>query len=92
MKSLLRAIFSPLLSRLESGEGDYVYRRSHRVILLVVSGLFFFLASLSVLLAPSADYLFPVLIFGGAGVIGLVVGWVGEDVAVARLWGSRKDV
>ena len=88
MKSIIRKLFKPLLDPLERG-GEFVYKPSHRIILLVVSGLFLFLASLSIWLAPSVDYLFPALVFGGAGLFGLVVGSVGKDIAVARLWGSR---
>ncbi len=56
-----------------------------------MSSLFIFLASLSWFLSPDGalEYLFPVLVFGGAGLIGVIVGTLGEDVAVARLWGSR---
>ena len=89
MKDLIRKLFSPLLDPLEK-KGDYIYKRSHRVILLVVSALFFFLGSLSLFLAPSIDYMFPSLVFGIAGMVGLVVAVVGKDVAVARLWGSRR--
>lgn len=89
MKNLVRAIFSPILKPLEAGDEPYLYKRSHRIILITVSGLFTFLASLSFFLAPSVDYLFPVVVFGGAALCGFVVGTVGEDRAVARLWGSR---
>lgn len=90
MKDLLRTLFRPILAPFEK-EGQYVYKKSHRVILVVVSAMFFFLASLSWFLSPagSVEYLFPVLIFGGAGFVGLVIGVLGKDVAVARLWGSR---
>lgn len=90
MKQLLRTIFRPLLAPLEAGDEPYAYKRSHRIILIIMSGLFAFLASLSFFLAPSIDYLFPVLIFGGAALCGLIVGLVGKDSAVARIWGSRQ--
>ena len=91
MKAALRILFRPLLNPLEKTEGKFVYKPSHRVILLVMSSLFIFLASLSWFLSPDGalEYLFPVLVFGGAGLIGVIVGTLGEDVAVARLWGSR---
>ncbi len=91
MKSLLRTLFRPLLNPLEKTDGQYVYKPSHRIILIAVSVMFLGLASLSLVLAPTGaiEYLFPVLIFGGASLIGLIVGTVGKDVAVARLWGSR---
>ena len=91
MKKFLRLLAKPLLDPLEA-EGEFVYRRSHRVILLVVSGLFFFLAGVTLWLMPAGewDYILPVIVFGGAGVTGLIVGSVGKDIAVARLWGSRN--
>ena len=92
MKALLRRIFKPLLAPLERGDGDYVYTPSHRIILMVISVLFLFLASLSLFLAPEGqwDYMIPVVVFGGAGLFCILVGSVGKDIAVARLWGSRK--
>ena len=90
MKALVRKLFAPLFTRLEAGDEAYVYRRSSRVILYVVSLLFLFLASLSLVLATSIDYLFPTLVFGVAGLFGLLIAWAGEDIAVARIWGSRK--
>ena len=89
MKDIVRWVFRPILNLLEAEGEGFVYRKSHRMILIITSCLFLFLASLSLYLAPSVDYLFAVLIFGGAGLLGLVVGAVGKDVAVARLWGSR---
>ncbi len=96
MKSLLRRIFKPLLAPLERGDSDpdyhYVYKPSHRIILLVISILFLFLASLSLFLAPAGewDYMIPVVVFGGAGLFCILVGCIGKDIAVAKLWGSRN--
>ncbi len=91
MRHLLRTLAKPLLHPLEA-EGEFVYRRSHRVILLVMSSLFLLLAGVTVWLMPPGgwDYLLPVIVFGGAGMMGLIVGTVGKDIAVARLWGSRN--
>ena len=94
MKSLIRKIFSPLLTRLEAGDEPYKANRSHRAILLVVSALFSTLATAVFFMANSAegndlDYLFPVLVFGTVGLVGLVVGTVGSDRAVAKIWGNK---
>jgi hypothetical protein len=89
MKSLIRAVFSPLLNLFESGDAAYAYQRSHRVILLVMSVMFIGLGSLVLALLPSWDYALPVLLFGGVGSLGLLIGSVGTDRAVARIWGSR---
>jgi hypothetical protein len=92
MKLLLRRIFSLLLSPLESGEGTYEYKPSHRSILLFVSVMFIGLASIVRVMADGQDsgYLFPVLIFGVGGILGLIVGLLGEDRAVAKIWGTGK--
>jgi hypothetical protein len=92
MKSLIRIIFKPVFNRLESHAGDYVYKTSHRVILIVVSLMFMGLAATTFVLSPGLDYLFPVVVFGGAGVLGLAIGSAGTDAAVAKLWDSRPDV
>lgn len=39
--------------------------------------------------ADDLGYLIPVLVFGVAGVISLLVGLIGTDRAVAKIWGSR---
>ena len=76
MKALLRRIFKPLLTPLERGDSDYVYKPSHRIILMVISILFLFLASLSLYLAPAGEwgYMIPVVVFGGAGLFCILVG------------------
>ena len=34
-------------------------------------------------------YLLPVVIFGGVGLLCLIIGLLGNDQAVAKIWGSR---
>jgi len=91
MKQSLRLLFKPLLDYFESGTGDFAYKPSHRVILLVMSGMFIGLATAALLLMPETDYgyLFPVVIFGGTGCLGLIIGCLGKHRAVAKIWGSR---
>ena len=91
MKDALRKVFGVLLRPLEKDESEFIYKPSHRTILAVVSVLFLFLASLSLFLAPAGqwDYYIPVVVFGGAGIYGLIVAGLGKDIAVARLWGSK---
>jgi len=90
MKLLLRKLFSPLLSMFESGHEEYIYKKSHRVILIVMGVLFTGLASLVFSLALGEDigYLIPVIVFGGAGILSLIIGSIGSDRAVAKIWGS----
>lgn len=92
MREGLRALFGPLLRLFESGDGPYSYKPSHRTILLAVGALFLFLASLSLLAAISAAQavaFFPSLIFFAGGIVCLVIGALGSDRAVAKIWGNR---
>lgn len=91
MKQQIRILFSPLLNIFESGHEPFVYKVSQRKILVFIGCLFLGLASLVFVMAQGEDpgYLFPVFIFGGAGFISLLVGLVGTDRAVAKIWGSR---
>ncbi len=92
MKNLLRTLFSPLLNRLESGNEPYAYKASHRSILMAMSAMFAALAAIVFFRADGADlgYLFPVIVFGAGGVLGLIIGWLGDDRAVAKIWGTGK--
>lgn len=92
MRDALRRLFRPLLEKLESGDEPYHYKPSHRTVLLVVGGLFFFLSSLSIYLAlftAEAGGLVPSIFFFLVGCVSLVIGVLGSDRAVAKLWGSR---
>lgn len=90
MKNILRTIFYPILSVFESGTEPYIYKKSHRTILLVIGVLFSGLSSLVFWLSKGQDsgYLLPVIIFGGVGLVSLIVGLTGNDRAVAKIWGS----
>jgi hypothetical protein len=91
MKNLLRKVFQPLLRPLESGDEPFSYERSHRIILLVVGTLFIGLGGLVLVIMPEGDlgYLLPVVVFGGAGLLALIIGTLGSERAVAKIWGSR---
>jgi len=91
-KDNLRKLFAPVLKPFESGEGSYDYKPSHRKILLIVGGLFTSLALLVLILALGQDlaYLLPVLVFGGVGLLSLIIGLLGNDRAVAKIWNARR--
>jgi len=92
MKQILRTLFSPILKPFESGSDKYAYQKSHRVILIVMGFLFNGLAALVFSFSQGQErgYLLPVFVFGGLGVVSLIIGSLGNDRAVAKIWGSTK--
>ena len=81
-----------MLSIFESGDGEYSYRESHRKILLVVGVLFLILSAISAVSAISSSQmggLIPFLVFFLVGLVCEVIGLLGSDRAVAKIWGSK---
>ena len=92
MKAFLRKLFAPVLRLFETGETGFVYKSSHRTILIAVGALFLLLAAVSLFAALAtgqAGAWLPCLIFCCAGLVCEIVGWLGSDQAVAKIWGSR---
>jgi hypothetical protein len=92
MKKLLRKIFHPILRVFEAGEGEYHYKKSDRNVLIIMSFLFIFLAAYSAVVAIIAAELagiLPFLVFFLIGFICGVIGLLGSDRAVSKIW-SRK--
>lgn len=92
MKDALRTLFSPILNYFELDDGDYIYKPSHRKILIFMGGLSFFLSIVSLIAAITASQiagLLPILIFFIGGFICAIVGILGTDHAVAKIWGSK---
>ncbi len=87
----MRKLFSPILKCFESGTDPFVYKPSHRMALIVMGFLFSGLAMLVFMLAQGEQwgYFLPVLVFGGSGLLSLLVGFMGSDRAVAKIWGSK---
>lgn len=93
MKTKLRKIFSFILNRFESGTEPYEYKPNNRTILLFFSIVFFGLSMLVLYLTPEEsgfDYALPVVIFLTMSIIGFVVSLLGNDRAVAKIWGTKK--
>ncbi len=92
MKNQLRNLFAPLLNPLEAGNEPYNYKPSHRTILLAIAALFSLLATLVCVFSSGGEsygYLIPVVVFGGVASVGLIVGLLGSDRAVAKIWGNK---
>ena len=92
MKKTLRKIFLPILRIFETGEGEYSYKKSHRSILLIVGVLFLFLSAGSAVSAISSSQMggiIPFLVFFLVGLVCEVVGLLGSNRAVAKIWGSK---
>lgn len=92
MKAYLRTVFSPVLRLFESGEGEYKYKPSYRTILIAVGALFLLLALVSLAAATYTDQpgaWLPFLIFFCASAVCEIVGFLGSDRVVAKIWGNR---
>lgn len=92
MKKTLQKIFSPILNIFEKNNEEFVYRRLNRKIVLFISSTFFALAFGLPIYMPQLiemGFWFVMLVFGGLSSIGLIVGLLGSDKAVAKLLGSR---
>lgn len=92
MKNALRQFCRPVLAWFEKGEPATSYRPSHRKILLAVAALFLVLFAVSLYLALSAGQmgaLIPVVAFFAVSSVSLIVGTLGSDTAVARIWGLK---
>lgn len=92
MKNIMRKIFSPILNYFESGDGEFVYKSSQRKILIAVGLLFLLVSSFAFAISVAASQMggiFAILIFFLAGAVCEIVGLLGSDRAVAKIWKSR---
>lgn len=93
MKAFLTKLFSPILNLFESDLEVANYKPSHRIVLNVVGALFWVLSAASLWISNYADdqgFVVPVAVFFLLGLVTLVVGTLGSNAAVAKIWGSRK--
>ena len=92
MKNALQKLFSPILNIFENSKDEYVYKSSHRTILIAVGILFLILAGVGGFVAVAAGQpggAFPAVVFAVIGFVCLVVGSLGSDKAVANIWKNR---
>ncbi len=91
MKTLARKLCSPVLNMFEQGNEPYSYKPLNRTVLNVVGALFMVLTIALIIIVPAslAGKWIPIGIFGCAGLVCLIVGGLGSDRAVSKIWGSK---
>jgi len=92
MKQSLRCVFWPILKYFESPDPALNYKKSHRIALNVLGALFVVLSLGSlyaVIQSAQLGGLIPVIVFFCVGLVALVVGGLGSEQAVSRIWGNR---
>lgn len=92
MRRLLTKICWPILKFFETNEEATNYKKSHRVILIVVGSLFVFLSLASAgaaFVSGGSGALIPVVVFFCVGFVAVVVGALGSDSAVSKIWGTK---
>ena len=92
MKEQLTKLCWPILKFFETEQGSTNFKKSHRMALNAVAVLFLFLSVISAVTAHSTGglgSLIPVLIFFCAGTVALIVGSLGSNNAVSKIWGTK---
>lgn len=76
----------------ETGQPAINYKPSHRMVLVVIGLLFLVLSgasAASALVSGELGALIPILVFLGVATVVLVVGTLGSDSAVCKIWGRK---
>lgn len=92
VKRILRKLFTPLLDIFERGDEPFTYKKSHRTVLLVLGSLFLFLSIIAMGLGVSFGQfaaVIPGIVFLAIAVTALVIGTMGSDRAVSKIWGNK---
>ena len=92
MKTQLRKIFWFILSHFEKGNEPFTYKPLNRKILIIVGMLFTVLSLITIYFSIDKQgygYLLPAFVFFSIGFTSIVVGFLGSDRAVAKIWGNR---
>ena len=93
MKAILTKICWPILKFFETEAAPANVKKSHRVALNAMGVLFLFLSCVSVWATSATGNLgslIPVIVFAAVGVVAIVVGSLGSDGAVSKIWGAKK--
>lgn len=92
MKNRLIKLFWPILSIFEEGDEVFIYKPLHRKILLVIGVLFTLLACVALYLSTlvaGMGGLIPVIVFFCVGSVCIIVGTLGSERAVAKIWRNK---
>ena len=95
MRTFLRKQFRFILDPLEKGDAPFTVNPLSRKVLIVMGFLFSALSSGSIIVFFLSDLsepisLFPGVVFLIVGLLCLIVGCLGSDRAVAKVWGDRN--
>ena len=92
IKNTLRTLCKPILQRFETGDDPYVYKPMSRKILIVMGLLFGGMAAIAIIYILRNDaygYFLPGLVFSLVSLVCLMVGFLGNERAVAKIWGNK---
>lgn len=93
MKQVLIKVFWPLLRFFETGEEAVGYKPSHRMVLNIMGILFLGLSFVSAwagYVIGELGALVPVVVFFGVSFVALMLGTLGSDAAVCKIWGAKR--
>lgn len=93
MKEILKKFFWPILSFFETEEQPANYKESYRFVLNIVGCLFLFLSLVSAwagYTSGAVGALIPVVVFFCVGLVAVVLGVLGSNGAVTKIWGIKK--
>ena len=92
MRNILTRIFWPILKFFETDEEPANYKKSHRVALNILGILFILLSFGSAWAAESSGErgsLIPAAVFFCVGFVAVIVGSLGSNGAVSKIWGTQ---
>jgi hypothetical protein len=92
MKAILRKIFSPILNVFEKGNEPYVYKSMSRKILIAMGTMFAGIAAVVILYIiynKAYGYALPAIVFSCVALVSIIVGALGNERAVAKIWGNK---
>lgn len=92
MRAILTKLFWPILRVFETNQAIRNYKKSHRLVLIVMGVLFAILSFASMwftYVSGELGGLIPSAVFFGVGFVAVIVGSLGSDGAVSKIWGTK---